>query len=170
MRCSSLLVLAACCLLVGCVVKRGSATMSFFPESNEVPKWTKVGKTRTFKAADLWQYIDGDAEKYIQAGVQETFTANYRYEDSIDAVADIHVMATPAGPREIMDSEPAQDSRPLQVADSGRLYEASLIFRDGPYLVRLVAFKQSPEVANALVELARGIEKKIRFAALAAKW
>jgi hypothetical protein len=161
MRYSSLLLLAAGCLLVGCGVKSESWTVSLFPESNEVPGWSKVGETRSFKAANLWQYVDGDAEKYIQAGVQETLTANYRYEDSVDAAADIHVMAAAGGPRQIMDSEPSADSQPLALGDSGRLYEASLIFRKGPYLVRLVAYKQSPEVGKALVELALGIERRL---------
>ena len=154
------LVLASC-LLVGCGVKSGSPSVLLFPESNEVAGWSKVGETRIFKAGDLWKYVDGDAEKYIQAGVQETFTANYSYKNSIDAAADIHVMATTGGPGKIMDSESSQDSQPVPLGDSGRLYGASLIFRKGPYLVRLVAFKQSPEVGKALVELARGIERKL---------
>lgn len=161
MRGSTSLVLLAGCLLAGCGVKSGSRTAVLFPESNEVPGWSKVGETRSFKAANLWQYIDGDAEKYIQAGVQETLTANYSYKDSVDATADIHVMATADGPRQIMSSETAEGSQPLELGDSGRLYGASLIFRKGPYLVRLVAYKQSPEAGKALAELARGIERKL---------
>jgi hypothetical protein len=153
------LALAAMCLLVSCASKRGP--LSFFPASNEVPEWSKMGETRTFKSRDLWQYIDGDAEKYIRAGVQETLTANYRYQDSVDAVADIHVMASEAGPRQIMDSEPAIGSEPLELGDSARSYGASLIFRKGPYLVRLVAYKQSPKVPQALLELGRAIEKRL---------
>jgi len=162
MRPSSSLVLLAACLLAGCGVKSSYRSAAPFPDTNEVPGWSKVGQTRTFKAADLWQYIDGDAEKYIKAGVQETLTANYSYKDFVDAAADIHVMATADGPKQIMNSEPSVDSRPLELGDSGRLYAASLIFRKGPYLVRLVAYQQSPEVAKLLVELARGIERKLR--------
>jgi len=161
MRRSSSLALLAGCLLAGCGAKSGARTAALFPESNEVPGWSKAGETRAFKAANLWQYIDGDAEKYIRAGVQETFTASYSYRDSVDATADVHVMATADGPRQIMNSEPSGESRQLEVGDSGRLYEASLIFRRGPYLVRLVAYKQSPEAGKALVELARGIDLKL---------
>jgi len=153
--------LLAICLLAGCAGTLRSPAVTLFPQSNEVPQWSKIGETRTFKAADLWQYIDGDAEKYIQAGVQETVTANYRYRDSVDAVADIHVMATAGGPKQILDSESSDGSQPMALGDSGRSYGASLIFRKGPYLVRLVAYKQSPELAQALLELGRGIEKKL---------
>ena len=161
MRPSCSLVLLAGCLLAGCGAKSNSRRVAPFPESDEVPGWSKVGQTRAFKAADLWQYIDGDAEKYIKAGVRQTLTANYSYKDFLDAAADIHVMANADGPKQIMNSEPSLESRTLELGDSGRLYAASLIFRKGPYLVRLVAYQQSPEAAKLLVELARGIERKL---------
>ena len=161
MRPSSSLMLLAGCLLAGCGVKSGARTVALFPESNEVPGWSKVGQTRAFKAADLWQYIDGDAEKYLKAGVQQTLTANYSYKDFLDVAADIHVMATADGPKQIINFESSVDSRPLELGDSARLYAASLIFRKGPYLVRLVAYQQSPEAGKLLVELARGIERKL---------
>ncbi len=161
MRSRSLSALAVACLLLGCGGKSGSKPATVFPKSNEVPGWSKVGETRTFEASNLWQYIDGDAEKYIRANVQETLTADYRYGNSIEATADVHVMATADGPRNIMDSESAADSQPVALGDAARLYGASLIFRKGRYLVRVVAYEQSPEVGKALVELARGIEKKL---------
>jgi len=161
MRSSFAPALAVACLLLGCARKSGRTPAILFPESNEVPGWSKVGETRTFEAANLWQYIDGDAEKYIGAGVRKTLTANYRYGDSIEATADVHLMATADGPRKIMDSESAADSQPVALGDDARLYGASLVFRKGRYFVRLVAFKQSPEVGKALVELARGIDRKL---------
>jgi hypothetical protein len=157
----SALTLAVACLFLGCGGKSDSKPATVFPESNEVPGWSKVGTTRTFDASDLWKYNDGDAEKYIAAGVQRTLTADYRYGNSIEAVADVHVMATADGPRKIMDSESAADSQPVAIGEGARLFGASMIFREGQYLVRMVAYEQTPEVGKALVELARGIERKL---------
>jgi hypothetical protein len=149
-------------LLLGCGRKPGSAQTTFFPESREISGWSKMGNTRVFTAADLWQYIDGDAEKYIQAGVQKTLTADYRYGDSTDAVVDVHVMADASGSKQIMDSEPPNGSQPVTLGDAGRLYGTSLVFRKGPYLVRLVAYKDSPGIQTALVALGRGIQRKLK--------
>jgi hypothetical protein len=157
----TLWVIALSLLLAGCGRKPAALPTDPFPVSNEVSGWDKVGETRTFAAANLWQYIDGDAEKYIQAGVQKTLTASYQYKDSTEATVDIHVMAGADGPGKIMDAESAAESQSLALGDAGRLYGASLIFRSGQYLVRVVAYKSSPEAGKALVELARGIEKKL---------
>ena len=56
-----------------------------FPESGAVEGWQKSTDTRVFKADDLWQYIDGDSDHYVQAGVVTTSTSDYKFQDSIDA-------------------------------------------------------------------------------------
>jgi hypothetical protein len=91
---------------------------SFFPESNEVPGWVKSGEVRTFEAADLWKYVDGDAERYLRAGVQRTLSAEYRFRDQLDAVVDIHAMGTSAGVMSISESEPGGGSHSIPLGDA----------------------------------------------------
>ena len=157
----AVLVIAIASLTLGCKTKSGAAPVSLFPESGEVSGWAKSGEVRTFDAKSLWEYIDGDAERYIQAGVSKTLTSDYRYQDKFDAVADIYQMSAPAGAQKIFSTESSTDNQPVQVGDEGRLYKSSLVFRKGSYLVRLTAYEQSPEVSKGLVELARGIESRL---------
>ena len=51
-------------LAVGCSRK----PQSFFPE--QAAGCSQPGEVRTFTADTLYKYIDGDAEKYVQAGVK----------------------------------------------------------------------------------------------------
>ena len=155
------LVIALASLALGCKTKSGSAPVSLFPESGEVSGWARSGEVRTFDAKSLWEYIDGDAERYIQAGVSKTLTSDYRYQDKVDAVADIYQMSAPAGAQKIFSSESSTDSQPVQVGDEGRLYKSSLVFRKGSCFVRLTAYEESPEVSKGLVDLARGIESRL---------
>jgi hypothetical protein len=156
-------------LLVGLTVvvflaschSESSKSASFFPDSNEVKGWTRSGETRAFPADRLWEYIDGDADKYIQAGVQRTLTADYRYGEKVEAVADVYVMSAPAGAQKILDSEASNGSQPVQVGDAGRLYKGSLSFRKGRYFVRVTAYEDSPDVGNAMLALAHGIESHL---------
>jgi len=134
----------------------------FFPETGVVAGWSRTGETRTFEAGSLWEYIDGDADRYVQAGVERTLTADYRYLDKIDAVADIYVMRNPDGARKILESESAVGSQSLPLGDAGRLYGASLTFHRGRYFVRLIAYEESAQVSPALVELGRAIERRLQ--------
>jgi len=132
-----------------------------FPPTGEVAGWARTGETRTFPAADLWQYIDGDAERYIQAGVEKTLTSDYRFQGKTDAVADIYIMKGADGPKKLIESEYAADSQPAAVGDDGRLFASSLVFRKGRYLVRVIAYQENPEIGVALMQLAQAIEKRL---------
>jgi len=147
-------------LMPGCARKPAPAPASLFPESNEVPGWSRSGETRSFEAARLWEYIDGGAEKYIQAGVEKTLTTDYRYQGKIEAAADIYVMRAAEGAKKIFESEPATDSQPVQVGDAALLRAQSLTFRKGRYFVRLVAYEDAPQVGQALAGLARAINRR----------
>jgi hypothetical protein len=43
----------------------------------------KSSTTRTFEASHLWEYIDGDADKYIQAGMVKTLTSDYKFAEDL---------------------------------------------------------------------------------------
>ena len=132
-----------------------------FPSSNEVEGWAKTGDIRTFEAADLWKYIDGDAERYLKAGVQRVSTADYKFKSKVDAVVDIYTMGNAEGAAKILESEPAGDAKPVQLGDGARLYGQNLIFRKGPNLVRIVTYEESPEIQQAILQLGRSIERRL---------
>ncbi|MGO9271582.1 MAG: DUF6599 family protein [Terriglobia bacterium] len=152
-------------LSLACGSKSSSKPATYFPESNEAPGWVKSGETRTFPADRLWEYIDGDADKYVQAGVQRTLTTDYRYGDKIEATADVYVMTTADGATKVFESQAATGSQPVPLGDAARLYKGSLILRQGRYFVRLVAYEDAPEVADALVSLGRAIAGKLHLVA-----
>jgi polyferredoxin len=143
------------------LIGRASKAASWLPLSGDVPGWTKEGETRSFDAADLWKYVDGDAERYLRAGVRRTLTAHYRYGDAVEAVADIHLMDAARGAAAIYESEPAAGSRPVALGDAGRSYGQSLTFRRGAFFVRLVAYQDTPQTERALVSLGQGIEARL---------
>ena len=132
-----------------------------FPASGDLAGWQKTSDTRTFAAKDLWQYIDGDAEQYIAAGVVSTSTADYKYKGQLEATADVYTMGDAAGARKILETGQTKDAKAVQLGDAGVAYAQSVIFRKGPYLVRIVAFESTPETPQALLALAHGIEAKL---------
>jgi len=132
-----------------------------FPASNQVAGWEKTGDIRTFEAADLWKYIDGEAERYLKAGVQRVSTADYKFQNKVDAVVDIYAMGSAEGAEKVFKSESAVDVKPIQLGDGARLYSQSLVFRKGAYLVRIVAFEESTETQQALLQLGQGIELRL---------
>ena len=152
---SALLVASA---IAGCQ-QRSVSPATMFP--NSAPSWTMSPGVRTFSPDQLSEYIDGDAEKYLKAGVKNTSTADYKYKDQIQVVVDVYTMSSPASAKVIFDSEPAMDAQTPALGDAARLYAQSLIFRKGPYLVRMVAYQESPQLPPALLDLGHAFESKL---------
>jgi hypothetical protein len=137
------------------------STLDPFPASGAIAGWQKAGETRVFKANDLWQYIDGDSEQYIQAGVVSTSTSDYKYQGQLEAVVDVHTMRDAAGAGKILETGLTKDAKTIQLGDAGVQYAQSVIFRKGPYLVRIVAYESNPDAPRALLALANGVEAKL---------
>ena len=152
-------------LVMGMAVLSGvgckHAAKNPFPASGEIAGWQKSDETRVFAARDLWQYIDGDSEQYIQAGVITTSTSDYRYQDKIEAVVDVHTMKDAAGAARLVENGRGPDAHAVQVGESGIGYAQSIVFRKGPMLVRIVAYQATPETPQALLALAHGVEQKL---------
>jgi hypothetical protein len=132
-----------------------------FPASKAVAGWEKTGETRTYAAKDLWQYIDGDAEQYISAGVVSTSTSDYKYQGQLEAVVDVYTMGDASGASKILDKEKGKDATAVSLGDAGVAYAQSVIFRKGPNLVRIVAYQSTPGAQQALIALAHGVEAKL---------
>jgi hypothetical protein len=132
-----------------------------FPASGAVAGWQKTSDTRVFAAKDLWQYIDGDAEQYISAGVVSTATSDYKYKDQLETVVDVYTMGNAAGARKILETGQSKDAKTVQLGDAGVQYAQSVIFRKGSYLVRIVAYESTPDAPQALMALAHGMEAKL---------
>jgi hypothetical protein len=151
------LAIAATCAGTGCKKHKADP----FPASGTVTGWDKSSETRTFAAKDLWQYIDGDAEQYISAGVVSTATSDYKYKGTLEAVVDVYTMGDSSGAKKILDNGQTKDAKSVQLGDAAVAYEQSVTFRKGPYLVRIVAYEATPDGPQALLALAHGVEAKL---------
>jgi hypothetical protein len=150
----AVLVSVAC---TGCKKKNANV----FPASGAVAGWEKTSETRTFAAKDLWQYIDGDAEQYISAGVVSTSTSDYKFQGQLEATVDVYTMKDAAGARTILEKGQSKDAQIVQLGDAGVAYAQSVIFRKGPALVRFTAYEAAPTGQAALLALAHGVEAKL---------
>jgi len=152
-----LFLIALAGFLAACGARSGGRSLVHLPETGRAPGWSKTGTTRLFPADRLWQYIDGDAERFLQAGVVQVETADYRGADQIDAVVDLYTMKSPEAAVKIWDSESSAGSRVIGIGDAGRHYGSSLTFRKGRYFVRVVAFGDDARIAGAIEKLARAV-------------
>jgi hypothetical protein len=149
---------AAAMLMLAALLAAGCARPTADPFPSDIGAWVKTGATRSFDAAGLPQYIDGDAERFLRLGCEKAMTADYRHRDKAEAVADVFFMKNADAAKAVFDNEPASGSQSLPIGDAGRSNGQSVTFRSQRYFVRVVAYSPSA----AVVELAKGIAARLR--------
>ncbi|HUV70834.1 MAG TPA: DUF6599 family protein [Terracidiphilus sp.] len=132
-----------------------------FPATDAASGWKKTSATRIFAAKDLYQYIDGDADQYVAAGVVTTSTSDYKYQGKIEATADVFEMGDVNGAQKMLDAGSLAGGKQLAIGDGGIAFAQSVLFRKGPYLVRIVAYQGDPDTPLALSGLAQAIAGKL---------
>jgi hypothetical protein len=86
-----------------------SGQESDFPE---VDGWTRAGEVRTYDADNLWEYINGAAELFVQHDVQTCRTADLASGDLVVAV-DLYDMGTPLNAFGVFNQENPAGGTPL---------------------------------------------------------
>lgn len=132
-----------------------------FPASGAVTGWQKTGDTHEYAAKDLWQYIDGEAEQYIRAGVVSASTSDYKHQDGLEAVVDVYTMSDASGAAVMFGSSPEKGGVRVQLGDGGFAFEQSVSFHKGPFLVHVVGYQSTSGARQALLALAKGVEAKL---------
>jgi hypothetical protein len=127
----------------------------------EADGWTRVGAVRAFDADNLWEFIDGDAERFVDAGLERMRTAEFRYRGRLDAVVEIYRMKDADGARRIFQSESASGTRQVDIGGEGRLHDTGLTFRVGRHFARVSAFEATPETKDAVLVLARALAGRL---------
>jgi hypothetical protein len=158
----SMLAAIAICVMAASVLSGcKGGKVNPFPASGAIAGWDKTSDTRVFAAQDLWQYIDGDAEQYVSAGVVSTSTSDYKYQGQLESVVDVYTMSDAAGATKILSTGQTSEAKSIQLGDAGIQYAQSITFRKGRYLVRIVAYESTPGAPQALLALAHGVEAKL---------
>jgi hypothetical protein len=161
LRAAALIAMTAALLFAAGCKKRQQEPAQLLPAGNEVAGWDKTAETKTYTPETLSDYIDGGAEEYLSAGFRSASTSDYKFQNKIEAVADVYQMASPEAAKKVFEADPAGNSKTAPIGDAARVFSQSVVFRKGAYLVRITGYQDAPETQQALTQLAQGIDKRI---------
>jgi len=120
----------------------------------------KPSKPPAFFSTDLYKYLDGGADAYLQRGFAALLHQEYKAAD-VDITADIYDMGDPARARAMYSAERPADWRPITIGLEGYRDEGALNFWEGAYYVKLLAFGDAVKTPALLDRVARAISARI---------
>ncbi len=120
--------------------------------------WT-VATDTLYTPDNLYDYIDGGAELYLSYGFRNVHSRVYSSEGQPDITVDLFDMNTPKDAYGVFmfSSEGVSD-----LVGQGTMYnEGFLLFWMDHYFVSIMAYPETPESKDAIMKIARMIEKAI---------
>jgi len=136
---------------------------TLLPKGAESGGWKAVSGPKFFGPQNLWEYINGQAEMYLDYGFKLLVTAEYTSMDgSRFMTIDIFQMGSPNHAFGIYAAERSPHDRFIKMGVQGYLGENVLNFWKGLYYVKLTSFQTSSDIEEIFMMLAGAIANKIK--------
>ena len=145
-------------------VEHGPTAITAFdlPADGEIPGWARVTDLEHYGADNLWEYINGQADFFIDYGFVGVDTAEYQNDqESSSVVLEVYQMGRPQEAFGIFAAERTRDDRPLEIGAQAYLGTNVLGFWQAERYVKLTSFDEGPEVERSLISLAEEISSRI---------
>jgi hypothetical protein len=141
----------------------GEGEKPVLPPSGFSPGWILEGPTKSYTPDDLFEYINGEAELYLQYGFKDLVSGFYLNEknEKQGLSADLYRLASPLEAFGIYSRYRGRGVRIVEVGLEGFVSDAQMMFCQGRYFVQLNASGTSRLNAGVFLALARAISANL---------
>jgi hypothetical protein len=153
----------SCLLLLGLSttqpVEANDRENRILPVSGFAPGWVLKRPVKTYTAEDLFEYINGEAELYLQYGFKELASGFYLKDkdDKQGLSADVYRMASPLEAFGLYANFRRPEAEKIKVGAEGFISPSQLMFYQGTYFVQLNASGTPSQDQTTFVCLAEKI-------------
>jgi hypothetical protein len=136
-----------------------------------VPGWRMRGTPEYYDRSDLYEYMDGGAERYLSAGFEGLLTCVYTAApekmggpgegEDPDVRVELYRLNSRSNARSLFALERSQGFRDFAAGEHGALGRLTLLFCREEFYIKLMAYRGSGAVQEILKKLAAGIDERI---------
>ena len=132
------------------------------PAGNEIAGWTLVAGPDFYEPDNLWEYINGQADFFIDYGFQRVDTAEYRNDgESLSVVVEVYRMGRPQEAFGIFAAERTADDRPAAIGSGAFVGANTLGFWQGSHYVKVTTFEEGPTVQPLMLGMAAEMSSRL---------
>ncbi|MFQ5789420.1 MAG: DUF6599 family protein [Acidobacteriota bacterium] len=133
---------------------------ALLPSEESVEPWKTADEALSYRADNLYNFINGGAEVYLEYGFVQVISQEYAWEeDSI--ICTVYEMEDPQAAFGIFSYTRSPQKSPLSLGDGAVMGAFQLAFWQDRYFVIVESFSQSEKLRQALAHFARRISRNI---------
>jgi hypothetical protein len=131
------------------------------PGDNALPGWSLAEAPQVFEGENLFQYINGGAEIYLQHGFKAVAASAYKGSDGRYINLDIYEMTDASGAEAVYRHKAGEGGEALSMGDEAALFDYYLLLRQGRYFVTVTGDGSTDKDRENLTTLARLVVGKL---------
>jgi len=134
-----------------------------FPGKSDINNWIKKDSITIYAGENLFSYINGGADLYLEYGFQDVAFCTYTNLALVDIHIEIYRMTSDSAAFGIFTINSSGNGKPADLGNKSNLYDYYLDFWKGSYYVRCISGKKDTELMDTLQMFAANVEKKIIY-------
>jgi hypothetical protein len=154
-----------CLIGIGLLTKAQAEPLpnSFLPVSGLMTGWALEGPIKKYTGEDLFEYINGEAELYLQFGFKILTTGLYLKEgnEKLGIAADVYEMGSDLEAFGIYANYRKPEAEPLKAGTEGFVSPSQLMFYQGRYFVQFNASGAAAQSREVFLNLAGLISRNL---------
>ena len=132
------------------------------PKGGALAGWTPDGSPQEFKGDDLFVYIDGGAEIYLEYGFSRAVVQDYRTAGGRAVSLEVFEMTDPAAAYGMYTFKTTGKGKPIELGQEGQLEDYYLNFWKNRYLITITGFNEDSETVAGVLAVARAADLALR--------
>ncbi len=138
----------------------GEPIENLLPADSQIAPWKRSGKQEIYKERELFNYIDGGADIYLEYGFNQVISQEFSYEEE-SIVVDVYQMNDPEAAFGIYSIHRDAYKPIANVGDDGTEFEYQITFWQGRFYVVLLGYNNDQETRNVLHCFAQKVSARI---------
>jgi hypothetical protein len=130
------------------------------PSNNEIGAWETVDKPFIYVGENLYDFINGGAEIFLEYGFRKVISQEYQNGD-FTIITNVYQMMSEISAFGIFSNNRSAKFKNMKIGDGGFQTDYSINFWQANYFIVMESFQKDPLVSEALVRFAELISKKI---------
>jgi len=144
------------------VLSQESGLSGLLPKEAELAGWTAVGSPQEFEGDDLFVYIDGGAEIYLEYGFSRAVVQDYKNAGGRTLSFELFEMTDPAAAFGMYTFKTTGKGKPTELGQGGQLEDYYLNFWKGNCLFTITGFNDDQETVRGLLAVAGAADHAVR--------
>jgi hypothetical protein len=134
---------------------------TLLPHTDTLEEWSQADTARVYCGIDLFTFIDGGAELFLEYGFRKIVAVEYERQRAASINIEIYEMNDPEAAYGIYSVRSGSEGNLLAIGNEGRVHPYYIMFWKGRFYVTVAASDTSEECKRGIEKIAREVDRRI---------